>query len=157
VPEASPVTSKVLVIATQRTISGARLALALADAGFGVAALTPLGHPVRWSGKIQNHFAYTPFSSIIRAIAKWDPDLLVCTDDLAVAKLQALYYRTAASRDITRHRISKLITTSLVEGFAFALRTDRPTCAPLRGSSRRQRDGEAFSDGFSAPCSHRRP
>jgi glutathione synthase/RimK-type ligase-like ATP-grasp enzyme len=113
VPEASPVTSKVLVIATQRTISGARLALALADAGFGVAALTPLGHPVRWSGKIQNHFAYTPFSSIIRAIAKWDPDLLVCTDDLAVAKLQALYYRTAASRDITRHRISKLITTSL--------------------------------------------
>ena len=107
-------TAKVLVIATQRTISGARLATALADAGFSVAALTPFGHPVRWSRKIQNHFAYTPFfSSMIRAIVKWNPDLLVCTDDLAVAKLQTLYHRTATSRNATRQRISKLVTTSL--------------------------------------------
>jgi hypothetical protein len=38
---------KVLVIATQKTELAARISMALADAGFRVAALTPHGHPVR--------------------------------------------------------------------------------------------------------------
>ena len=37
-------------------------------------------------------------------------------------------------------------------GLCVRIANDRATCALLRGSSRRPRDGEAFSDGFSEPC-----
>jgi glutathione synthase/RimK-type ligase-like ATP-grasp enzyme len=107
---------KILVIATQKTPLAARISMALASVGFRVAALTPYGHPVRRSRKIQNHFANHTrprFRSTVRAIHQWSPDLLVCTDDLAVRDLQALHKRTAASDDKSQRRISELIELSL--------------------------------------------
>src|SRR5712672_210144 len=114
--------SKILVIATQKTVLAARISVALADVGFRVAALTPAGHPVRQSRKIRDHFAYHArprLRSAVRAIDRWSPDLLVCVDDLAVRELQTLHQRTAASDDKARRRISELIEFSLGPATSF--------------------------------------
>ena len=113
---------KILVIATQKTPVAARISMALADVGFRVAALTPHGHPVRVSRKIQDHFAYHTrprFKSTVRAIGRWSPDLLVCADDLAVRELQTLHRRTATSDDKARRHISELIELSLGPATSF--------------------------------------
>jgi glutathione synthase/RimK-type ligase-like ATP-grasp enzyme len=113
---------KVLVIATQKTPVAARISMSLADGGFLVAALTPHGHPVRVSRKIQDHFAYHTrprFKSTVRAIGRWSPDLLVCADDLAVRELQTLHRRTATSDDKARRHISELIELSLGPATSF--------------------------------------
>jgi glutathione synthase/RimK-type ligase-like ATP-grasp enzyme len=112
----------ILVIATQRTPAASRIAMALADAGFRVAALTPHGNVVRLTRKIKDHFAYhsLPYlRSMVRAIDRWSPDLLVCTDDLAVGELQALHQRTAESDNKRRRCISKLIELSLGPASSF--------------------------------------
>jgi glutathione synthase/RimK-type ligase-like ATP-grasp enzyme len=107
---------KILVFATENNPLAARISLALVCVEFCVAALTRPGHPVREARKIPRHFAYHarfPFKSIIRAIDRWSPDLLVCTDDLAVRELQNLHKNTAASDDKAGRRISDLIELSL--------------------------------------------
>src|SRR5262249_14887557 len=119
---------KILVIATQKTVIAARIWMALADVGFRVAALTPHGHPVRRSRKIQDHFLYhtrPQLKSTVRAIERWSPDLLVCADDLAVRELQALHQRTAASDDKARRHISKLIELSIGPATSFAAMVSR--------------------------------
>jgi hypothetical protein len=106
----------VLVIATQRTPTAARIAMALADVGFRVAALTPYGHVVRTTRTIRVHFSYRSRSglkSILRAIDLWHPDLLVCNDDRAVWELQKLHRRTSASDAPSMRRVSELIELSL--------------------------------------------
>src|SRR5262249_57687479 len=114
---------KILVIATQKTVIAARISMALADVGFRVAALTPHGHPVRRSRKIQDHFLYhtrPQLKSTVRPIERCSPALLVCADDLAVRELQALHQRTAASDDKARRHISKLIELSIGPATSFA-------------------------------------
>jgi glutathione synthase/RimK-type ligase-like ATP-grasp enzyme len=114
---------KILVIATRKTPIAVRISMALADVGFRVAALTPHGHPMRRSRKIQDHFAYhtrPQLKSTIRAIDRWSPDLLVCADDRAVGELQTLHQRTAASDDKVRRHISKLIELSIGPATSFA-------------------------------------
>jgi len=106
---------KILVFATQDNPLAARISIALACVGFHVAALTRLGHPVRKTRKIPRHFDYhTRFrlKSIIRAIDRWSPDLVVCTDDLAVRELQDLHKRMATSDDGADRRFSDLIERS---------------------------------------------
>jgi glutathione synthase/RimK-type ligase-like ATP-grasp enzyme len=112
----------VLVIATDHTALAARISIALADVGFRVAALTPQGHPVRRLRTISNHFKYhirPQLKSIVRAIDRSSPDLLVCADDLAVRELQTLHQRTAASADKAGRNISKLIELSLGPATSF--------------------------------------
>src|SRR5579872_1782548 len=106
---------KILVFATERTPLAARISIALARVGFHVATLTPDEHPVRQARQIQQHFAYhtrSRLKSIVRAIDRWSPDFLVCTDDFAVRQLQALHQR-AASDDKAGRRIADLIELSL--------------------------------------------
>jgi glutathione synthase/RimK-type ligase-like ATP-grasp enzyme len=113
---------KILVIATQKTALGARISMALANVGFRVAALTPHGHPVRRSRKIQDHFAYHTrprLKSTVRAIGRWGPDLLVCADDLAVRELQTLHQRTASCDDRALRHVSELIEFSLGPATSF--------------------------------------
>jgi hypothetical protein len=100
---------KILVFATENTPFAARIAIALANVGFHVAALTRNGHPVREARAVECHFAYHPTwrsKSIICAIERWYPDLLACTDDTAVRELQGLHKLTAASDDRARRRIT---------------------------------------------------
>jgi glutathione synthase/RimK-type ligase-like ATP-grasp enzyme len=106
---------KILVFATQNNPLAARISIALAYVGFRVAALTPPGHPARQARKIQRHFAFhtrSRMKSIIRAIDRWSPDLLACTDDLAVRELQTLHHRTAASDNNAGRRVADLIELS---------------------------------------------
>lgn len=113
---------KVLVVATHNTALAARISMALADVGFCVAALSPHGHPVRRLRGISNYFAYHALSrskSIVRAIDRSSPDLLVCADDLAARELQTLHRRAAASADGARRKISKLIELSLGPAASF--------------------------------------
>ena len=108
--------SRILVFATEKNPLAARISIALACVGFRVAALTRPGHPVREARRIPRHFAYrtrSPLKSIIRAIDRWSPDLLVCTDDLAVRELQNLHKNLAASDDKAGRGICDLIELSL--------------------------------------------
>jgi glutathione synthase/RimK-type ligase-like ATP-grasp enzyme len=108
--------SKILVFATENNPLCARVSMALADVGFHVAALTRRGHPVREGRKISHHFSYRSLfrlKSIVRAIDRWAPDLVVCTDDLAVRELQDLHRRIAISDDRAERRVSDLIELSL--------------------------------------------
>lgn len=119
---------KILVIATQKTAVAARISMALVDAGFRVAAATPHGHPVRCTRTVQHHFSYrnlTCLHSITRAVRRWSPDLLVCTDDLAVRQLQKLYVRSAASKDKDTARMSELIELSLGPADSFSAMRDK--------------------------------
>jgi glutathione synthase/RimK-type ligase-like ATP-grasp enzyme len=107
---------KILVFATQDNVLAARISIALTNVGFRVAALTFRGHCVRKARIVLQHFAYDaslPLKSIIRAIDRWNPHLLVCTDDFAVGQLQSLRQRTAASRDKAGKHIRNLIELSL--------------------------------------------
>jgi glutathione synthase/RimK-type ligase-like ATP-grasp enzyme len=113
---------KILVIATQKNVLAARISMALADFGFRVAALTPYGHPVRRVRKVRDHFAYhtrPSLRSMVRAIDRWSPDLLVCIDDAAVRELQALHRRIAASDDKVGRQISELVELSLGPATSF--------------------------------------
>jgi glutathione synthase/RimK-type ligase-like ATP-grasp enzyme len=129
----------VLVIATHNTALAARISMALADVGFHVAALTPHGHPVRRLRTISSHFEYhtrPQLKSLVRAIDRSSPDLLVCADDLAVGELQTLHQRIAASADKARRNISKLIELSLGPVISFpAMRnkSDFLTLAEIEG------------------------
>ena len=113
---------KILVFSTENTPLAARIALALAGVGFHVATLTPRGHPVRQVRKIQHHFTYhTQFhlKSVVRAIDRWSPDLLVCTNDVGVRVLQTLHQQTAAFDDKRGRHISDLIERSLGPSISF--------------------------------------
>jgi len=96
--------------------------MALAHAGFEVAALTRSRHPVRDVRRIPRHFPYDVrfrSKSIIRAIDRWSPDLLVCTDDPAVRQLQVLHERTAPCVDKAARRICDLIERSIGPPISF--------------------------------------
>lgn len=78
----------------------ARLAVALASSGFDVEALCPPRHPVSQTRTLQRAHAYrglAPIGSLLRAIARANPDLVVPGDDLAVRHLHELYRERAAS------------------------------------------------------------
>src|SRR5690242_8347738 len=103
---------KVLVFATENNPLAARISLALGCVGFDVTALTPPGHPARKARRIQRHFTHgarSRLKSVSRAIARSSPDLVVCTDDLAVRELQDLHKRNEVSCDITARRLCDLI------------------------------------------------
>jgi len=107
---------KVLVVAIEQTALAARISMALDNVGYRVASLAPREHPVRRLRKIRDHFAYHTWprsKSTIRAIDQWSPDLLVCTDDLAVRELQILHQRTVTCEDNALRRMSELIELSL--------------------------------------------
>jgi len=129
---------KILVFATEITPLAARISIALARVGFHVATLTPDEHPVHQARSIQQHFAYhtrSRLKSIVRAIDRWSPDFLVCTDDFAVRQLQALHQR-AASDDKAGRRIADLIELSLGPSTSFPQmrnKSDLLTLAELEG------------------------
>jgi ATP-grasp domain len=74
----------------------ARLAVALANAGFRVEALCPPQHPVgktRAASRRHTYQGLTPLRSLARAIVAANPNLIVPGDDLATRHLHELYRR----------------------------------------------------------------
>jgi len=84
----------VLITTTVRWFPTARLAVALANAGFIVDAVCPTNHPLSKSEAVRRIYRYgglDPLTSFSDAIAAAKPDLIVPGDDLATQHLHALY------------------------------------------------------------------
>ena len=87
---------KVLVAATSRWFTTARLAIALANAGCTVEAVCPPGHPLGNTSAVQQTHSYNglaPLMSLADAIAVTRPDFILPGDDLATQHLHHLYHR----------------------------------------------------------------
>ncbi|MGA9980383.1 MAG: ATP-grasp domain-containing protein [Candidatus Sulfotelmatobacter sp.] len=85
---------KVLVATTFCWYPTARLAMALAAAGFTVDMLCPRRHPLHkttLARKTHRFNGLTPLRSLRAAIASAEPDLIVSGDDLATRHLHRLY------------------------------------------------------------------
>ena len=86
----------VLIATTSSWLPTARLAMALAQAGFIVDAVCPPRHPLRQIGVLRQTYGYhglTPLASFVHAIAGAEPDLIVPGDDLATLHLHHVHRR----------------------------------------------------------------
>jgi hypothetical protein len=104
----------VLIVTTTNWVPTARLAVALANAGFTVEALCPPGHPVgetHAARRLHSYQGLAPIRSLFRAIAAAKPDLLLPGDDLAARHLHDLYRRRDVdSRDLDSTEAAALST-----------------------------------------------
>jgi len=103
-----------LVAATRRWFPTARLAIALADAGFTVRAVCPGRHPLDKTSAVHRTHIYDglmPLRSLGEAIAATRPDCIVPGDDLAAWHLHDLYRR--GRRDGRPEGVCRLIERSL--------------------------------------------
>lgn len=111
----------VLIVTTSRWFPTARLAMALAGAGFLVDAVCPSGHPLGKMRTVRRVYAYrglAPIRSFAAAIAAARPDLIVPGDDLATSHLHDLHTRER-QREKAGLSTCELIECSLgaAEGF----------------------------------------
>jgi len=86
----------VLLITTTRWFSTARLAMALAKAGYSVEALCSSSHPLTKTSAVRRTYAYSgvmPLMSLANAISASRPQLILPGDDLATQHLHDLYDR----------------------------------------------------------------
>src|SRR5437667_8925695 len=87
---------KVLVAATSRWFTTARLAIALANAGCTVEAVCPPGHPLGNTSAVQqthNYNGLTQLMSFADAIAASNPDFLLPGEDPETWHLPQQYIR----------------------------------------------------------------
>lgn len=84
----------VLIVTTARWFPAARLAIALADAGFAVDALCPSRHPIGKTAAVRHVYRYRgldALASLADAVSTSKPDLIAPGDDLATQHLHVLY------------------------------------------------------------------
>jgi hypothetical protein len=113
----------VLIATTARWFPTARLAVALANAGFTIDAVCPLPHPLGKTGTVSQTYRYrglSPLTSFADAIAASKPDLIVPGDDLATHHLHLLYDQEKRKHS-ARASVCELIERSLgpAENFPF--------------------------------------
>lgn len=104
-----------LVVTTVRWLASARVALALSEAGFVVKAACPKGHALRAVSFVSATTTYRPLAplrSVREAIETCRPDLIVPTDDRAVAHLIEIY-ASATGDDPRSVSIRAVIARSL--------------------------------------------
>lgn len=107
---------KALIVATDVWPTAARISIALTLVGFQVATVSPARSLARTTRAVTKHYTYHPsreLTSISTAIRAWQPDFLVCTDDLAVKHLHGLYAAASRLLDVDSQSLAKLIETSL--------------------------------------------
>jgi hypothetical protein len=95
---------KVLLVTTVEWTSTARYAGGFSTASWSVEALCPRRAPANRSRYVDTCHLYRPLmalSSLRKAIAKSQPDLLVACDDRAVSLMQRLYRKELAARGET--------------------------------------------------------
>jgi biotin carboxylase len=84
----------VLIVTTVRWFPAARLAVALANAGFTVDAVCPSRHPLGKTNAVRQMYRYhglSALASLRDAITSAGPDLIVPGDDLATQHLHLLH------------------------------------------------------------------
>jgi ATP-grasp domain len=114
----------VLIVTTLRWTPTARLAMALANAGFTVDAVCPTRHPFEKTGALRRKYPYRALmavTSVADAIAGSKPDMVIPGDDLATSHLHELY-RRGLRRGQAEKPICDLIERSLgsPQSFSFA-------------------------------------
>ena len=112
---------KVLIATTARWFPTARLAMALARAGFVVEAVCPSNHPLRKisvMGKIYDYDGFTPLRSFAQAVNAAAPDLIIPGDEYAVRYIHKLYEQ-APRRGTQGEQIRALIERSLGPATSF--------------------------------------
>jgi ATP-grasp domain-containing protein len=122
-------TRKVLLVATVGWMSTARYAHGFAAASWSVDALAPAKTPVASSRYVGRCFAYRPLlalSSLRRAIAQSQPDLLVPCDDRAVMHLLRLARKSVGLAPLIRRSLGQLENYDAVlsRSFSMAAATD---------------------------------
>jgi hypothetical protein len=88
----------VLIFTTTRWFPPVRLAIALSSAGCTVDAVCPSNHPLLTTKAFRDVYQYSNFgwlTSLARAIAGADPQLIIPGDDLATHRLHQLYARAS--------------------------------------------------------------
>jgi hypothetical protein len=118
----------VLLVTTFQWFPTARLAMALAKAGFVVKAVCPSRHPMFKTSAVSERFAYrglAPLSSIAEAITAGKPDLIIPGDDLATQHLHRLYERESRKSGAASS-ICALIEKSLGPASSFPVAYSRP-------------------------------
>jgi hypothetical protein len=111
----SAVQPTILLATTARWFPTARLAVALASAGFAVDAVCPARHPISKTGAVRQLYAYqglNALTSFAEAIAAAKPDLIVPGDDLSTQLLHTLY-KQQQSKGKTGEAMCALIERSL--------------------------------------------
>jgi ATP-grasp domain len=89
-------TPRVLLGATARWATTARLAIAFSIAGCQIDVIAPRGHPVTKISappRVHRYHVFAPLRSFATAIDVARPDLVIPCDDLATAHLHALHQR----------------------------------------------------------------
>jgi ATP-grasp domain len=92
----------ILIATTNNWVATARVAIAMAEAGFNVSALCPPAHPLRKATIVSRAYSYrglTPLKSLTRAIAASNPLLVIPGDDLATRHLHELHRKTKQQAD----------------------------------------------------------
>jgi carbamoylphosphate synthase large subunit len=105
----------VLVATTSQWYPTARLAMALAKAGFVVKAVCPSRHPMLKTKAVRERYSYhglLPTWSFANAIKAAKPDLVIPGDDLATRHLHRLYAQESSKGNV-KSAISSLIERSL--------------------------------------------
>ncbi len=105
----------ILVATTTRWFPTARLAMAMAQAGFRVEAVCPAKHPlskIRISKRAYTYRGLRPLASLAQAIAASAPDFILAGDDLAAAQLYQLHQQEL-SKGKADSKVSTLIERSL--------------------------------------------
>ena len=124
-PTALPqVLPKVLIVTTVHWPATTRLALALAKAGFAVAAVAPAAHGLHKLDAVDVAVACSPHlglaTTVRRVIEQWSPDLVIPGDDRALACLHRLYATASVANDRRTARLRRLIEASLGDPRHFA-------------------------------------
>ncbi|PYX10834.1 MAG: hypothetical protein DMG88_01030 [Acidobacteria bacterium] len=113
----------VLLATTSSWFPTARLAVALAHAGFTVDAVCPPRHPLDKTSAVRQMCAYhglTPLRSFADAVAATKPDFILPGDDLATRHLHHLHGRECA-QERAGSEICNLIERSLGAPESFAI------------------------------------
>ena len=116
-----------LVATTSRWVPTARLAVALAHAGFSVKSVCPSSHQLSKTTAVGEIFPYSgvmPLSSFADAINRANADLVLPGDDLATLHLHQLYAREK-KRGEQGARVCALIERSLGNSESFSVVYDR--------------------------------
>lgn len=114
-----------LLVTAEHWPATSRLALALAKAGFNLAAITPANHtaarlPVMSRHYVCHRYGQTHASlgrSVARAVEDLDPTVVIPCDDAAVRSLHGLHARTLGTK---KGHIAAVLENSLGEPSTFA-------------------------------------
>jgi hypothetical protein len=123
----------VLIVTTSRWFPAARLAMALASAGFTVDAVCPRRHPmslIRGLRKKHTYHFTAPTYSFLSAMCESRPDLVVACDDAAVSYVHKLYAEQRP-RGTDGEKICALLEHSLGPAASFPVVGNRNALAKI--------------------------